>query len=111
MWCHHLMMIVNQMWPTSSNTAILTNLTTILTKWRSLGKKASLTPKKVKFWAKKKVIPRIHLDMDFLQKTRSKMVKFGLYGPTSDLQRPIGGPHPMLYFSSQITKKYSIVLC
>ena len=49
--------------------------------------------------------------MDFLQKNGSKMVKFGLYGPTSDLQRPIGGPHPMLYFSSQITKKYSIVLC
>ena len=54
MWCHHLMMIVNQMWPTSGNTSILTNLTSILTKWRSLGKKASLTPKKVKFWAKKK---------------------------------------------------------
>ena len=37
--------------------------------------------------------------MDFLQKNRSKMVKFGLCGFTSDLQRPIGGPHPMLYFS------------
>ena len=23
---------------------------------------------------------------------------------------PIGGPHPMLYFTSQITKKYSLVL-
>ena len=111
MWCYHLMMIVNQMWPTSGSTTILTNFTTILTKWRSLGKKASLTPKEVKIRAKKKVIPRIHLDMDFLQKTRSKMVKFGLYGRTSDLQRPIGGHHPMLYFSSQITKKYSIVLC
>ena len=54
MWCHHLMMIVNQMWPTRGNTSILTNLTSILTKWRSLGKKAALTPKKVKFWAKKK---------------------------------------------------------
>ena len=61
-------------------------------------------PKKWNFGPKKKVIPRIHLDMDFLQKTGSKMVKFGLYGPTSDLQRPIGGHHPMLYFSSQIAK-------
>ena len=48
------MMIVNQMWPTSGSTTILTNFTTILTKWRSLGKKASLTPKKVKIRAKKK---------------------------------------------------------
>ena len=27
-----------------------------------------------------------------------------------DLHTPIGGSHPMLYFTSQITKKYSIVL-
>ena len=59
--------------------------------------------------ANKKVIPRIHLDMDFLQKTRSKMVKIGLCGPISDLQTPIWGHHPMLYFHSQIQR--NIVLC
>ena len=30
------------------------------------------------------------------------MVKFGLYGPISDLQTPLGGHHPLLYFTSQI---------
>ena len=30
------------------------------------------------------------------------MVKYGLCGFPSDLQRPVGGHHPMLYFTSQI---------
>ena len=50
------------------------NGTEFLEKWRSLRKKVSLTPKKWKFGSKKKVFPRIHLDMDFLQKTASKLV-------------------------------------
>ena len=45
----------------------------------------------------------------FLQKTASKLVKFGLCSSISDLQTPIGGHHPMLYFPSQIQR--NIVLC
>ena len=82
MWCYHLMMIVNQMWPTSSNTAILTNLTTILTKWRSLGKKASLTPKKVKFWAqKKKLFPASIWTWTFCKKPGPKWSNLAYTAP------------------------------
>ena len=49
------------------------------------------------------------MKMYFLQKTASKLVKFGLCSSISDLQTPIGGPHPMLYFPSQIQR--NIVLC
>ena len=72
-------------------------------------KKVSLIPKKWKFGPKKKVFPQIHLNIDFLQKTASKLVKFGLCSSISDLQTPIWGHHPMLYFPSQIQR--NIVLC
>ena len=51
------------------------------------------------------------MDMGFLQKNASKLVKFGLGSPISDLHPPIGGHHPVLYFSTQITKKYSTAMC
>ena len=57
----------------------------------------------------KKAFPRFHLDMDFLQKTASKLVNFVLCSSISDLHTPIGGHHPMLYFPSQIQR--NIVLC
>ena len=72
-------------------------------------KKVCLTPKKVKMRAPKKAFPRFHLKMYFLQKTASKLVKFGLCSSISDLHTPIGGSHPMLYFPSQIQR--NIVLC
>ena len=77
----------------------------------SLQKKVFLTPKKVKIGAKKKDFLRIHVDRDGMQKTGSKMVKFGLCNSISDLQTPIGGSHPMLYFPSKSTKKYSMLPC
>ena len=59
----------------------------------------------------KKAFPRIDMDTCFLQKTASKLVKFGLGSSISDLHHPIGGHHPVLYFSTQITKKYSTAMC
>ena len=87
------------------------NQTPILEKCQSLRKKSSLTPKKVKMGAPKKMYsPNPSGHGLFAKKNRSKMFKFGLCGPISDLETPIGGHHSMLYFTSQITKKYSIVL-
>ena len=51
------------------------------------------------------------MDMGFLQKNASKLVKFGLGSSISDLHPPIGGHHPVLYFPTQITKKYSTAMC
>ena len=57
------------------------------------------------------LLPRIQYVMCFLQKTAPKLVKFGLGSPISDLHPPIGGHHPVLYFPTQITKKYSTAMC
>ena len=72
-------------------------------------KRSPWPPKKLKWGPQKKAFPRFHLKMYFLQKTASKLVKFGLCSSISDLHTPIGGPHPMLYFPSQIQR--NIVLC
>ena len=72
-------------------------------------KRSPWPPKRLKWGPPKKAFPRFHLKMYFLQKTASKLVKFGLGSSISDLQTPIGGPHPMLYFPSQIQR--NIVLC
>ena len=64
-----------------------------------------LTPKKMNMKAKKKDIPRIHIDMCFLQKTGSKLVKFGLCDPINILQPAIGGRHPVPCLSTQITER------
>ena len=78
---------------------------TILTFDRAQQKRPVLSPKKVKMLAKKKDIPRIHADMDFLQKTGSKLVKFGLRGPICILHPPIEGYHPVPCLSTQITER------
>ena len=39
------------------------------------------------------------------------MVNFGLRSLISDLQTAIGGHHPVLYFTTQITEKYSTAMC
>ena len=75
------------------------------------GKKVSLTPKKVKMRPQKKGFPRIHHSMDILQKTRSNLVYLGLWSLISDLHPHIGGHHPVLYFTTQITEKYSTAMC
>ena len=49
--------------------------------------------------------------MYILQKTRSNLVNSGLGSLISDLQTPIGGHHPVLYFTTQITEKYSTAMC
>ena len=49
--------------------------------------------------------------MYILQKTRSNLVNFGLGSLISDLQTAIGGHHPVLYFTTQITEKYSAAMC
>ena len=49
--------------------------------------------------------------MYILQKTRSNLVNFGLGSLISDLQTAIGGHHPVLYFTTQITEKYSTAMC
>ena len=43
----------------------------------------------------------------FLQKTALKLVKYGLHSPTYDLHPHIGGRHSVLYFTIQVTEKYS----
>ena len=108
--CYHLMMIVNQIWPTSGTTTILDSQPQFWKSAEASEKRSPWTPKKWKWEPKKKVFLRIHLGKAFLQKTRSKMVKFGLCNPISDLQTPIGGSHPVLYFTSQITEKYSTAM-
>ena len=40
----------------------------------------------------------------FCKKNRSNLVYFGLWSLISDLHPPIGGPHPVLYFPSQIQR-------
>ena len=54
---------------------------------------------------------RIHLGMDFLQKTGSNLVYLGLWSLISDLHTPIGGSHRVLYFTTQLTEKYSTAMC
>ena len=73
--------------------------------WSSPTKKASFKPQKSKNVGQKKDIPRIHADMDFLQKTGSKLVKFGLRGPICILHPPIGGYHPVPCLSTKITER------
>ena len=70
-------------------------------------KRSPWPPKKLKWGPPKKAFPRFHLKMYFLQKNASKLVKFGLCSSISDLQTPIGGHHPMLYFPSQIPVSYT----
>ena len=60
---------------------------------------ANFDAQKNEYEGQKKDIPRIHIDMDFLQKTRSKLVNFGLHGLLSILQTPIGGRHPVPYLA------------
>ena len=45
------------------------------------------------------------------QKNGSTLGYFGLGSAVSNLQRPIGGPHPGLYFQIQVTVKYSTAMC
>ena len=61
--------------------------------------------KKINVGPEKKAFPRIHIDMCFLQKTGSKLVKFGLCDPISILQPAIGGRHPVPCLSTQITER------
>ena len=65
----------------------------------------SFKPQKSKNGGQKKDIPRIHADMDFLQKTGSKLVKFGLRGPICILHPPIGGYHPVPCLSTKIIER------
>ena len=76
-------------------------------KRHTLRKKVPLTPLKVKIKAIFFLSSRIHLGMYFLQKTRSNLVYLGLWSLISDLHTPIGGSHRVLYFTTQITEKYS----
>ena len=66
---------------------------------------ANFDAQKNEYEGQKKDIPRIHIDMDFLQKTRSKLVNFGLHGLLSILQTPIGGRHPVPCLTTQITER------
>ena len=61
--------------------------------------------KKINVGPKKKAFPRIHIDMCFLQKKGSKLVKFGLCDPINILQPAIGGRHPVPCLSTQITER------
>ena len=61
--------------------------------------------KKINVGPEKKAFPRIHIDMCFLQKTGSKLVKFGLCDPISILQPAIGGRHPVPCLNTQITER------
>ena len=84
---------------------------TILETRYTLRKKVSLTPKKVKMRAQKKALFRNNQSMYILQKTRCNLGNFGLGSLISDLQTAIGGHHPVLYFTTQITEKYSTAKC
>ena len=46
-----------------------------------------------------------------MQKTGSSLVCFGLSRFFSNLHPHIGGHYPVLYFNTQITKKYSTAMC
>ena len=74
-------------------------------------KRSLWPPKKWKWEPKKKVLFRNNQGMYILQKTRSNLVNSGLRSLISDLQTPIGGHHPVLYFTTQITEKYSTAMC
>ena len=60
---------------------------------------------------KKKDIPRIHIGMDFLQKTGSKLVNFCLSGPIYILPPPIGGRHPVPCLGTQISERDMVQQC
>ena len=61
---------------------------------------------KNKLWGpEKKAFPRIHIDMCFLQKTGSKLVKFGLCDPIFILHPAIGGRHPVPCLTTQIIER------
>ena len=44
-------------------------------------------------------------------KNGSTLGYFGLGSAVSNLQTPIGGHHPVLYFQIQVTEKYSTAMC
>ena len=82
--------------------------------WENIipSKKRSLWPqKKWKWEPQKQMLFRNNQGMYILQKTRSNLVYYGLRSLISDLQTPIGGHHPVLYFTTQITEKYSTAMC
>ena len=62
-------------------------------------------PKKWTWVSEKKVFPRIHMKIHFLQKTGSKLVNFCLSGPIFILHPAIGGRHPVPCLSTQITER------
>ena len=62
-------------------------------------------PKKGKKGPKIKDISWIHIGMDFLQKTGSKLLKFGPCGAIYILQQLIWGRHPVPCLSTQISKR------
>ena len=62
-------------------------------------------PKKWTWVPEKKVFPRIHMKIHFLQKTGSKLVNFCLSGPIFILHPAIGGRHPVPCLSTQITER------
>ena len=94
-WFHYYFLSEPQSWHLNHNSDI----------WSSPTKMASFKPQKSRNGGQKKDIPRIHADMDFLQKTGPKLVKFGLRGPICILHPPIEGYHPVPCLSTQITER------
>ena len=66
---------------------------------------ATFDTQKSEIESRKKVFPRIHMKVHFLQKTGSKLVKFGLCDPIFILHPAIGGRHPVPCLNTQITER------
>ena len=79
-------------------------------RWK--GRKKDLPgPKKWNFWVRKKEISRPNtIGSCFLQRNAPILVKYSLLSPVYNLQPHIGGRHPVLYFTIQVTEKYSAAM-
>ena len=79
--------------------------TPILTFGQTPQKRPILAPKKGKNGPKKRDIFRIHIGVDFLQKTGPKLLKICPCGAIYILHQLIWGRHPVPCLSTQISKR------
>ena len=82
-----------------------------LTFWSRPSKMVNFNALKSESEAQKKDIPRIHIGMDFLQKTGSKLVIFCLSGPIYIFPPPIGGRHPVPCLGTPISERDMVQQC
>ena len=99
-WCHWSLLL----WD-------FIELPPFLTFWPRPSKMVNFNAQKSENEAQKKDILRIHIGMDFLQKTGSKLVNFCLSGPIYIFPPPIGGRHPVPCLGTQISERDMVQQC